>query len=195
MNAFFSNISKSVVPIQSISSELSALFSFVMVIVTIIYVRATFKMVHSAQKAYLRPIIISENKKEIILKNLGSVLAIKVELYAEPDEGKKVTIQRGKDSELYIEEYLDFVYEIFKDNFVKASCESFDIQQNENCTFSFPVEISSESGFWIFWQSITGEKNYKLIKISITNGKVYIIEYSEYKKVSRIKNMLLLPRY
>ncbi len=175
---------------QEYGAAIQAISSIILLIVTIMYVKATYRMIHSSQESHIRPVQFKyENGQNILfIKNFGPGIAINVQVFAEPSE----VLDNDESTQLiYLNEALNILYNVFRDNFVKAKANSFEIVPNDCTEFIFKHKINTNSPVLLSWETVTGEKKHKLIRLKIDNdGKINILKVNKYG-IRKSKNLLL----
>lgn len=167
---------------QDYGIALQTITSMFLLVVTVIYVTATFKMLHSSHKSFLRPLKVKGN--ELTVKNFGPGIAINIKLFLNSKYTKE--IDPNKDP-------TGMLFEIFKDRYFLVERETFELEANHSISFIFDEETIRLNKILLYWETITGERMLIRFKIKVSNnGQINITHYKRLRFKS-IKNMILIP--
>ncbi|MFD1775999.1 hypothetical protein [Paenibacillus rhizophilus] len=171
---------------QDFGVAIQTLTSLILLIVTIVYVIATFKMIHATQKTFLKPVLIeTDDELKITVKNYGLGTAINIKLYIE---------SRTIDEDLIAKGYLfDYIFELFKEHYLLMETENFEVEPNKSIDFRIPTNFKIGDKLVLYWESISGEKS--IIRYQTVLPVVGKIKINEYKriKVKSLRNFFLNP--
>jgi hypothetical protein len=136
--------------VQGISAFASVIIIFFTLIFTIIYVRATFRLVHIPYKSFIKPVGINTgNNSNFFLKihNFGPGLAVDVKIIGFIN--KSINRESNpRDGFTYKQIYI-------------ASGNS-EIESNKDTAYLFPFFLCFNEPFIVKWRSITG-KSYRTV--------------------------------
>ncbi|OME73991.1 hypothetical protein BK120_32455 [Paenibacillus sp. FSL A5-0031] len=173
---------------QDYGVAIQTITSFILLVVTITYVVATFKMIHTSQKTFLRPTKIDRSKDtNISVKNYGPGTAINIKFFMESHSIKKELTDNYNYTAAYI-------LEIFKEHYIELESDNFEIEPNKTIIFKLTDEnIKIGNKVLLYWESISGEKlifEYHLVIPSV--GAIKILGYKKIK-IKSIRNAILNP--
>lgn len=172
---------------QDYGVAIQTVTSITLLIVTAIYVVATFKMIHATQKTFLRPTKMEheEGQLKITIKNYGPGTAINIKTFIECKEFNK-NFQVNSD-------LVDYVFEVFKERYIITNTESFEAEPNQNIEFLITRELKTINKVIVYWESISGEKTIVKFFVSMSSvGNIRIVKYKRIK-IKSVRNIILNP--
>ncbi|WP_153028165.1 hypothetical protein [Paenibacillus amylolyticus] len=169
---------------QDYGVALQTISSIFLLVVTIIYVIATYKVIHSSHKSFLRPLKINDEKNELIVKNFGPGVAINIKLFINTKIFKKIDPNIDPTG---------IIFEIFKDRYKLIECETFELEPGQNINFIYDKEVIRFDKLLLYWETITGERMLIRYNINLSpDGRIDIVRYKKLRLKS-LKNTLLTP--